>query len=951
MSNWNSPLNWGASTYIIWRVGAPAMVVRQPFRHLSAVKALIAACMMAMFFLAVPAFGYLIGTPTTWTTSVQVIFSFPQFPQNPAASLTLGLDGNFYGTSFNGGVYGCGAVYQVTSAGVVTPLYSFTGGSDGARPQAALTLGPDGNFYGTTAYGGVDGLDGDGTVFQVTTNGALTTLYTFTQYGFASVNGSSAPVNSDGMIPEGLALGPNGNFYGIATQAGSNSFGTVFEVTTNGAFNALYSFTGGADGAYPQTGLALGPDGNFYGVAQQGGTNGFGTVFEMTTNGVLTPLYSFTGGNDGANPGGQLALGPDGNFYGTTQNGGTNGFGGVFDISTNGVLTPLYSFTGGNDGANPQAGLVRAVDGNMYGATQYGGGTNNSGTVFKITTNAVFTVLYSFTGGNDGANPIAALVPGPDGNLEGMTINGGVTGGGAVYEMSTNGLFTSVAGFANGYGANPDAGLAVGPDGNLYGTTEYGGGANDGAVFGITANGVITTRASFAGTNGLNPQAGVTFGPGGNLYGTAYLGGTDNDGAVFELTTNGAPATIYSFTAGADGALPLASLTVAPDGSLYGTASTNGGFGQGVVFQLNPTNNLLTPLAGFNGANGANPQAGLTIGPDGNFYGTTYSGGSSNLGTIFEVTTNGAFATLYSFTGSGNIGANPMGGLTVGPDGNFYGTTYQGGTNGNGTVFQFSTNHMLATLYSFSAETSYYWYLLNSDGANPLGNLVVGPDGNLYGVTQTGGIAAGGAAFAITTGGVLTPVAYFANGTDPQAGLTLGPDGNFYGTTFNGGVDWLGEVYRLNLQPEFSQEPSAQIVASGAPVTFSVNLFGIGPFSFQWLSNNIPIAGATNQTLTLPNAAAGAAATYSVNVSNFWGQAASSTSSVTVYSIAGTANGTLTLNFISPPNGTTLIWATTNLLNPNWIPVYTNTATAPDGTWQFTDIPTCPERFYQFSTQ
>jgi Immunoglobulin I-set domain len=160
-------------------------------------------------------------------------------------------------------------------------------------------------------------------------------------------------------------------------------------------------------------------------------------------------------------------------------------------------------------------------------------------------------------------------------------------------------------------------------------------------------------------------------------------------------------------------------------------------------------------------------------------------------------------------------------------------------------------------------------------------------------------------------------------------------------------LDGLGEVYRLNLQPEFAQEPVTQIVANGASVTFSAGLFGIGPFSFQWLSNNIPIVGATNGTLTLPNAAAGAAGTYSVSVSNFWGAATSSVSSATVFSVAGAVNGAFTLNFINPPGATTRIWAATNLVCPNWAPVYTNST---GGTWQFTDSLMCQQRFYHFST-
>jgi uncharacterized repeat protein (TIGR03803 family) len=158
----------------------------------------------------------------------------------------------------------------------------------------------------------------------------------------------------------------------------------------------LYSFTGGNDGGNPEAGLVQGSDGNFYGTTSSGGTNGAGTVFEISTNGVLTSLYAFTGGNDGRNPEAGLVQGSDGNFYGTTYNGGIYGVGTVFEISTNGVLTPLYSFTGGNDGGNPEAGLVQGSDGNFYGTTySRGGGEGEAGTVFRLTVEPQLTIISS----------------------------------------------------------------------------------------------------------------------------------------------------------------------------------------------------------------------------------------------------------------------------------------------------------------------------------------------------------------------------------------------------------------------------------------------------------------------------------------------------------------------------------------------------------------------------
>jgi uncharacterized repeat protein (TIGR03803 family) len=223
-------------------------------------------------------------------------------------------------------------------------------------------------------------------------------------------------------------------------------------LTTLYAFGSITNASGEAwDGPYPEAALVQGSDGSFYGTTAGGGTNNAGTVFRISTNGVLTTLHSFTGGNDGGNPNTGLVQGTDGNFYGTTWGGGMSytdicgGYGTVFKISPNGALTSLYSFTGSNDGANPWAGLVQGSDGYFYGTTEYNfwkGGMGlmtlpgGNGTVFKISTNGAFTSLYSFTGGNDGGSPSAAMVQGRDGNFYGTTFQGGVSGAGTVFRLT-----------------------------------------------------------------------------------------------------------------------------------------------------------------------------------------------------------------------------------------------------------------------------------------------------------------------------------------------------------------------------------------------------------------------------------------------------------------------------------------------------------------------------------
>ena len=350
--------------------------------------------------------------------------------------LVQGSDGNFYGTTLNGGTNTSGTVFKISPGGALTSLYSFTGTTDGANPLAALAQGNDGYFYGTTQSGGKPTAGGPaGTVFRISPTGALTNLYSFSD--------SFSSGRNQGAYPEAaLVQGSDGGFYGTTFQGGifsfnngTNGFGTVFEINTNGVLTSLHQF-GSSDGVNPQSALVQASDGNFYGTTQSGGISDAGTVFQVTTNGILTTLYSFSGGNDGAGPLAGLVQGNDGNFYGTTASAGISNAGTVFQISTNGVLTNLYSFAGGNDGANPYAGLVLGSDGSFYGTTQVGGTNGGEGTVFKISANGVYTTLYSFSGGSDGSNPQAALVQGRDGSFYGTTANGGLSGAGTVFRLT-----------------------------------------------------------------------------------------------------------------------------------------------------------------------------------------------------------------------------------------------------------------------------------------------------------------------------------------------------------------------------------------------------------------------------------------------------------------------------------------------------------------------------------
>jgi uncharacterized repeat protein (TIGR03803 family) len=360
-----------------------------------------------------------------------------------------------------------------------TNLHSFAGNPDGFEPLAGLVQGNDGNFYGTTRAGG---LGNAGTAFRISPSGSEMNVYSF------------GVTPNDGYYPDaGLVQGSDGNFYGTASFGGTSTncnggCGTVFRISPSSTETTLYSFAGyPTDGANPEGGLVQGSDGNFYGTASYGGTYSNGTIFRISPIGSYTSLYSFVGYPDGANPYAGLVRGSDGNLYGTTQNGGTNNEGTVFRISPSGTYTTLHFFVGSpNDGGGPDAGLVQGNDSNFYGTTYVGGTYSNYGTVFRISPSGTYTTLHFFVGSpNDGGGPAAGLVQGSDGNFYGTASYGGTYSNGTGFRISPSGNYTSLYSFVGNPndGEFPYAGLVQGSDGNFYGTTYEGGPKNYGTVF------------------------------------------------------------------------------------------------------------------------------------------------------------------------------------------------------------------------------------------------------------------------------------------------------------------------------------------------------------------------------------------------------------------------------------------------------------------------------------
>jgi uncharacterized repeat protein (TIGR03803 family) len=439
------------------------------------------------------------------------------------AGLIQGTGGNFYGTTSGGGANGpyYGTVFEITPSGTLTRLYSFcseSGCTDGTYPTGALIQATNGYFYGTTQN---EGANDGGTVFEIAPGGRLKTLYNFC----AQVVNQNC---TDGEFPAtGLVQATNGDLYGTTVGGGANGFyGTVFKIAPRGTLTTLYSFysQNASPGPCYASGLIQATNGNFYGTTLECGANdnavgnGAGTVFEITPSGTLTTLYSFcsqSGCTDGSAPDGALIQATDGNFYGTTRNGGTNdndtcisgGCGTIFQITLGGTLTTLYDFCSQlncTDGANPSAALIQATDGNFYGTTSESG-ANGWGTIFQITPGGTLTTLYSFcsqSGCTDGQLPFAGLVQATNGDFYGTTYNGGTSsncydGCGTVFSLSTGlGPFVETQTTAGKVGT---AVKILGTD--LTGATSvsFNGAA---AAFTVVSPSLITTRVPAGASTG-----------------------------------------------------------------------------------------------------------------------------------------------------------------------------------------------------------------------------------------------------------------------------------------------------------------------------------------------------------------------------------------------------------------------------------------------------------------
>jgi uncharacterized repeat protein (TIGR03803 family) len=670
----------------------------------------------------------------------------------PRSSLIQASDGYFYGTTYWGGASGVGTVFRIDAEGHATTLHSF-GYTDGANPAAGIIQANDGNFYGTTALGG---RNNRGAIFRMDASGTITTLHSFD--------------GDDGANPlASLVQAPDGDLYGTTFYGGDDGFGTVFEIDLSGNLTSLHSFHD-TDGALPSAALVeVGPVGQerFFGTTYAGGTDGGGTVFSVGVPGGFGVLHNFQGLIDGALPKEALLRASDGNFYGTTENGGEHFEGTAFRMDPFGEVTLLHSFFEIVDGSFPKAALVEAADGSFYGTTG-NGGAFGLGTIFKMDSSGKVATVHDFAG-PDGAGSVAPLMQLSNGDFLGTTSGGGANGYGTVFRMDSSGIVTTVWSPPGVDGASPGrkASLLQANDGNLYGTTLDGGENGRGIVFRIDSSGELTTVHDFTGADGCFPSAALVQATDGAFYGSTQSCGEHNLGTIFKFALPGIVTTMHSFD-GTDGSLPENALVQAADGDLYGTIA-NGGTGSGTAFRLE-LNGIFTGLHNFDRATEGSIPAALVQADDGDFYGTAADGGANANGTVFKLDGAGVLTPLHDFAEMD--GSHPAAALIQATDGDFYGSTAAGGANGKGTVFRMDSSGNLETLHSFDG----------TDGSSSAAALLQATDGNFYGATAD-------TLFRIDSDGNLTTLHTFhvTDGYGTGAGLIQTADGFLWGTTSLGG--------------------------------------------------------------------------------------------------------------------------------------------------------------------
>jgi uncharacterized repeat protein (TIGR03803 family) len=707
-----------------------------------------------------------------------------------------------WGVTGSGGDFNAGVIFKTDASGNNYAMKQSMFRYDGDYPKSHLFQASDGKLYGMTSSCCV--FDAYGIFFRYDpVTKEYNKLFDFND----TINGS---------IPQGgLIQGADGKIYGMTEKGGLHNWGVIFQLDPiTLTFKKKFDFDDAVTGSGPQGTLLLASDGKMYGLANTGGANDYGTLFQFDpSSGAFAKKFDFDGNARGGNPLGTLIQAKNGKLYGMTSAGGINDFGAIFEYDpTTSTYTKKFDFDGAANGAYPYGSLLEGTDGNFYGLAS-SGGTNNFGVLFQYNpSTSSFAVKFNFDDAVSGSLPQSSLILAANGKLYGNTENGGTYSDGVIFEYDiATATYTKKAEFNNDEkqnGREPMGSLMQAKDGMLYGMSYIGGSSNVGVLYKYDpATSTLSKEFDFHGAvNGNAPVSALTLASDNMLYGVTQLGGINNAGAIYQYDpTFNVYKKKFDFDAKVSGSTPTGTLLQASDGKFYGTCAYGGSHDKGVLFQFDAVTNAFAVKQEFDGLNGASPTGELIQAGDGKIYGMTVEGGTTEDGVLFQfdpVTSNYVKKFDFNSTGSGKY---PTGGLTKGDDGKLYGITTAGGVNTTADLID-----GLGVLFQYDPVTNVYNKKIDFDantiGSAPVGTLVKAKDGKLYGMTTTGGDTTTspngfGTLFQFDP---LTAVISekfrfsFQNGISPNGSLIQASNGNLYGLTNSGGAYNSGTMFQFD---------------------------------------------------------------------------------------------------------------------------------------------------------
>jgi uncharacterized repeat protein (TIGR03803 family) len=809
-----------------------------------------------------------------------------------------------WGVTSTGGTGSVGVLFGMpTGSTGISTQYNFTGNPGGGPQYTKLLQASNGKLYGMTNTGGINNV---GVLFEYD----ISTGTYLRKFDFSSALGSN---------PKGaLMQASNGKLYGMTEFGGANDKGVIFEYDiSTGNYTKLVDL-GGALGENPRGALMQAGNGKLYGLSRLGGSIGAGALFEFDiSTGTCTKKVDFTGAGTGTQPFGHL-IEAGSKLYGLANASGSGGVGTLFeyDYTTN-TFTLKISFTSGvaGTGQNPQGSLMLSSNGKLYGMHAQGG-ANSAGAIFhyNIGTNT-YTKIYNFASGN-GSAPRGVLVEGTNGMLYGLG-SGGAGGNGMLFSLDTTSFtFTNLQNLTNNsstVGGAPFGSVIQATNGKLYGLTQNGGITGGGVLFEYDISGATyTKKVDLNSSNGVYPNGHLIQAGNGKLYGLAVAGGTTNShvGVLFEYDRTTSTYTKKIELTSTNGSLPNNSLVQASNGKLYGLTTAGGTAGLGALFEYDYSTNTYTKKVDLTAANGSVPYGALVQASNGKLYGLTKQGGSSGLGTLFEYDfTANTYSKKVDLTAANGYSAW---GSLVQANGKLYGMTQLGGANGQGAIFEydFSTN-----TYTKKID------LTTSNGSQPQGSMVLANNGLLYGMTRLGGANGLGVVFEYDpVNNIYTKKIDFTgtNGSQPYGSLTKAANGNLYGITNAGGTSSVGVVFEYVIStntltkkidfnysngalPGYTQllEVCTMPTTPGAITSSTNSLCQSSPATINYSIGSV--SNATSYTWTVPTGASiiTGSATTSVDVNLSGVAAGTSTYGVAAVNVCGTSGlsvGSVTIN-------------------------------------------------------